>query len=44
MDVQVQSVNPQHVAGVTDLGCSCNSEYVPAASALHSEPVRRSPK
>jgi len=42
MDVQVQGVNPQHVAGVTDRGCSCNREYVSAASALHSESVRRS--
>ena len=44
MDVEVQSVNPQHVAGVTDPGRSCNREYVPAASALHSESVSPSPE
>jgi len=44
MDLEVQSVNPQHVAGVTDPGCTCNREYVPVASALHSESVRPSPE
>ena len=44
MDVQVQGAKPQHVAGVTDPGYSCNRKYVPAASALDSESVRRSPE
>jgi hypothetical protein len=33
MDVQIYGVNPQRAAGVTDLGCSCNSGYLCAAAA-----------
>jgi hypothetical protein len=34
MDVQIQSVNPQRVAGVADPGYSYNSEYLRAVRAF----------